>query len=123
MSRRPFGSRPRRTPISLGASYGFLRPARRHEEEQARFRERLRDEPALRREYRTSLLIQLTVVGALTLAVFGFLVQVITLVHRVRMPAVQQMGWVLPVAVGFLGLLVLRRFLRLWGDYRALRDE
>ena len=123
MSRRPLQSRRRRSPATLGVSFGFLRPPRRHEEEQERFVERLRNEPELRREYRSSLIIQLTVVGALTLAVFGFLIQAIVVVRRLHQPAVQQMGWVLPVLVGCLGLLVLRRFLRLWADYRALHDE
>lgn len=120
---RPGSSRRRRAPIGLGASYGFLRPARRHEEEQQQFLERLRSEPQLRREYRSSLIIQLTVVGALTAAVGGLLVQMIVLVRRVQLPAAQQVGWVLPVAVGFLGLLVLRRFLRLWADYRAMGND
>ena len=123
MTRRPFRSRQRRSPIALGASYGFLRPPRRHEEDQQEFLERLRNEPALRREYRTSLLIQLTVVGGLVLAVFGFLVQMIVLLRRVHLGAMQQMSWILPVAVGCLGLLVLRRFLRLWADFRAMDGD
>ncbi len=118
--RRAFGSRRRRAPLGFGASYGFLRPPRRQEEDQELFRERLRTEPELRREYRTSLAVQLTVVGALLAAVVAFVVQMIVLVRRAPVALVGNMGWTLPVLIGLLALLVLRRFLRLLADYRGM---
>jgi hypothetical protein len=115
--RRGFiASRRRHTPLALGASYGFLRPPRRSEEDEERFRERLRNEPQLRREYRSSILVQLTVVGALFLACLALIVQALVMVRRFQ----GSLGWMLPVGVGFLALLVLRRFLRLVSEYRRV---
>ena len=121
--RRPFGSRRRRAPLAFGASYGFLRPPRRQEEDQELFLERLRNEPELRREYRTSLAVQLTVVGALFVAVVAFVVQMIVLVHRAPGALVGSMGWALPILIGCLALLVLRRFLRLLSDYKRMGSK
>lgn len=114
--RRQFGSRRRHAPLGFGATYGFLRPPRRSEEDEQRFLERLRSEPHLRREYRGSVLLQLTVVGALLLACLALAVQALVMVRRI--PA--SLGWMLPVGVGFLALLVLRRFLRLVAEYRRI---
>jgi hypothetical protein len=111
----------RRAPLGLGASYGFLRPPRRGEEDEEGFRARLRAEPELRREYRGSVLVQLTIVGALFLACLTLVVQAVVLMRRI--PAAVQFGWLLPVGVGLLALLVLRRFLRLLSEYRQSGDR
>jgi len=121
--RRSLASRRRRGPLLPGASFGFLRPPRRHEEEQERFIERLREDATLRREYRTSLAIQLTVVGALLLAVIGLVVQAIVVLQRTRFAAAGRIGWTLPLLVAFLASLVARRFLRLWSDYRRIGED
>jgi hypothetical protein len=113
------GMRPRRrhAPLAPGARYGFLQPPRRGADDEE-FQSRLRADPALRRQYRNMLLVQMTVVGALLLACATLVVQAIVMVRRVAV--VTSMGWVLPVGVGLLALLVLRRFLRLLHDYREL---
>jgi hypothetical protein len=121
MTRRTFHSRRRRAPLALGSSFGFLRPSRRHEEDQEEFLQRLREEPELRREYRASLAVQLTVVGVLMLAVFGLVIQSTVVLRKLRIPGGPNIGWLLPFLVGCLGLLVFRRFLRLWSDYRRMR--
>jgi hypothetical protein len=118
-TRRGFASSRRRAPVTFGA-YGFLRPPRRHEEEQQRFIERLREEPLLRREYRASLGVQMAVVGALLLACIGLVVQSALMVRSMRSPAVASMGWLIPCTVGLLTLLVFRRFMRLVSDFRHL---
>lgn len=115
-----FGSRRRRPLAGLGASYGFLRPPRRHEEDQRLFLEHVRSEPRLRREYRTSLLVQLVVVGALLVTVIGLGLQAAVLVRRLRIPGAASLGWFVPAVVAFLALAVLRRFLRLWSDWRQM---
>lgn len=103
-----------------GASYSFLRPPLLREDDD-RFRERLRTEPGFRRQVRATLLVQLTVVGALFLASLTLVVQALVLLRR--MGNASSGAWVLPVAVGFLALLVLRRFLRLVADFRSLDRE
>src|SRR5262249_51363467 len=123
MMRRGFVSKRRRAPMLLGASYGFLRPPRRHEDELENLVNRLREDAGLRREYRTSLAVQLTVVGALLVAVLGLVIETIVVVRRARVGFLGASGWMLPVVVGFLALLVARRFLRLWDDYRRLGDD
>ena len=119
---RGFASPRRRPPVSF-SPYGFLRPPRRHEEEQQRFIEQLRDQPQLRREYRVSLLVQIGVVGALCVACLALVVQSAVMVHRMQVPALASLGWFLPACVGLLALLVLRRLLRLVADYRSLSDR
>ena len=118
--RRGFSSMRRRQPIGV---WSFLRPPRRHEEEQGLFLERLRDDPKLRREHRASLAVQLGVVGALLVACSVFFVQSAVLVRRLNVPALSALGWFIPAIVGVLALMVLRRFLRLLSDYRSMRDE
>jgi hypothetical protein len=103
--------------------YGFLRPPRRHEEEQRQFLERLREEPRLRREYRASLAVQMAVVGALLLACLVLIVQSILLLRSLASPSLAALAWIVPSFVGLLALLVLRRFLRLVADYRRMSDR
>jgi len=117
---RPGAPSRRRPPIG---TLSFLRPPRRHEEEQRLFLERVRQEPRLRREYRGSLLFQMLVVGALLLALLVLLVQAAIAVRMVQSPALAPLRWFLPGVVGVLALLVLRRFLRLLSDYRSMRGE
>jgi len=119
MERRGLTSRRRRQALGLGASYGFLRPPSHRDADDEHFRERLRTEPEFRRQYRSTLLVQLTVVGALLVASVTLVVQAIVLVRRVA-AATSSAAWVLPVGVGILSLLVLRRFLRLVSDYRSI---
>ena len=120
---RPFASRRRRPSVGIGSNYGFLRPTRRHEEEQRRFLERLRIEPELRREYRTSLLIQLTMVGILVAALFGLAVQSFAFLRGVHSATTARALWGIPVVATLLGLVALRRFLALLADYRRMRGQ
>ena len=117
---RGFSSMRRRQPIGV---WSFLRPPRRHEEDQQLFLQRLRDEPNLRREHRASLAVQLVVVGALLVACVAFFVQTAVLVRRLNVPALSALGWFIPAVVGCFALMVLRRFLRLLSDYRSMRDD
>ncbi len=119
----PHFSRRRRPSVGLGASYGFLRPPIRHEEEQQRFLERLRNEPELRREYRTSLLIQIAVVGILIAAVAGLVVQSLLFLRGVHSATLSRALWVIPAVASFLAVIGLRRFMALLANYRRLRDR
>ena len=121
--RRGFGSRRPRPPLGLGASFGFLRPARRQEEETRRFLERLRDEPELRREYRTSLALQLVVVGVLLAAMLFLVVQICLLLRSIPPGQFGGLRWGLPALAGLLAAAIARRFLRLLANYRDMRDR
>ena len=118
--RHRFVSRRSRPLAGLGASYGFLRPTRRHEEEERRFLDRLREEPRLRREYRTSLAVQMVVVGILLAAVTGLTVQSLVLLRALRASVIGPIAWAIPTLTGLLTLVVLRRFLRLLADFRRM---
>lgn len=118
--RRRFVSRRSRPLAGFGSTYGFLRPTSRHQEEERRFLERLREEPRLRREYRTSLALQLAVVGILLLAMLGLGVQSIVLLQKLKTSAVGPIAWAIPSLAGLLALVILRRFLRLLSDYRRM---
>lgn len=120
--RRGLAAVRRRPPVAFGP-YGFLRPPRRHEEEQRRFLERIREEPKLRREYRASLAVQMGVVGALLLACIVLVVQSALLLRSLRAPSLAPFAWIVPAFVALLALLVLRRFLRLLADYRRMSDR
>jgi O-antigen/teichoic acid export membrane protein len=121
-SRRSFASRRRHTPLRFGATYGFLRPARRSEEETQRFLARLRAEPELQREVRASLVLQLVVVGILLAAMIGFVVQAALLLRRFPNTANSPLRWLLPAVAVLLAWAVARRFLRVLHDYRSLRE-
>jgi len=118
--RHRYVSRRSRPLAGLGATYGFLRPTRRHEEEERRFLERLREEPGLRREYRTSVLVQMVVVAVLAAAMIGLGVQSSVLLQRLRSSAIGSIAWAIPALAGLLALVILRRFLRLLADFRRL---
>ena len=120
---RPFASRRRRPSVGMGSNYGFLRPPRRHEEEQRRFLDRLRTEPELRREYRTSLLFQLVIVGVLVAAILGLVVQTLAFLRGMHSATAARGLWAIPAVAGLLALLALRRFLALLAAYRGLRDR
>jgi hypothetical protein len=120
---RPHPSRRRRASVGLGASYGFLRPPRRHEEEQRRFLDRLRTEPELQREYRNSLVIQLVMVGILVVALLGLIVQSLFFLRGMHAAAAVRALWVIPAVASLLWLIALRRFLALLADYRQMRDH
>src|SRR5262245_47561019 len=120
--RRGFGSRRPRTPLGLGTPYGFLRPPRRQEEEMRRFLERVRNEPELRREYRTSLIVQIIVVGVLLAAMLFFVVQSCLFLRSLAPGQFGSLRWGLPALAGLLAAAVARRFLRLLADYRGLRS-
>lgn len=117
---RRFTSRRARPLAGLGATYGFLRPTPRQVEDQQRFRERLREDPRMRREVRTSLALQLVVVGILFLALIVLGVQSISLLKSLRTSAVGPVAWAIPALAGMLALVVLRRFLRVLSEYRDL---
>ena len=120
---RPYGSRRRRPSVGMGSNYGFLRPTRRHEEEERRFQDRVRTEPELRREYRTSLLFQLAVVGVLVAAILGLVVQSFAFLRALPDASTARGLWAIPAVAALLALLALRRFLALVAAYRRLRDR
>jgi hypothetical protein len=107
----------------MGANYGFLRPTHRHEEEQQRFLKRLRTEPELRREYRTSLLIQLTIVGILVAAIVGLIVQSLVFMRGLHAASTVKALWGIPAVASLLALVATRRFLALLAAYRRMRDD
>jgi len=118
MQRRFDGMR-RRQPV---AQWGFLRPHQRQVEDEERLRQHLRDNPGLQKEYRSSLILQLGIVGALTLSC------VVLLFQSIRMLGVfstssnyAALSWALPLLIGFLGLAALRRFLKVLTEYRRSR--
>jgi hypothetical protein len=117
---RRFTSRRSRPLAGFGATYGFLRPTRRHVEEEQRFLERLNAEPRLRREYRTSIAVQAIVVGLLLASIAALLVQSFRLLHTLRASALGPVVWGIPALAGLLFLAVLRRFLRLVSDFRRM---
>jgi len=121
MSRRPRGRISRSTRRQPLPTFGFLRPLPRREEEEEQLRERLRDNPSLRREYRSGLILQLVVVGGLLLACTVLLVQSLTLIESFqRVASLSPFAWFLPVLVLALGALALRRFLRVLAEFRKL---
>ncbi len=112
-------ARPRRRAVI--PSVGFLRPLHRRTAEDAAWRARVRQEPALRREYRSGLVLQLCVVGALVLSCVVLLVQSLGLIARFqKIAALQSFAWFLPIVIAGLGLVALRRFLRVVAELRAL---
>ncbi len=111
--------RPRRR--TAFPAVGFLRPLHRRAAEDAAWRERIRQEPALRREYRSGLLLQLCVTGALVLSCVVLLVQSLSLIARFqKIATLSSFAWFLPILIAGLGLVALRRFLRLASELRAL---
>lgn len=122
MEPRRFGSRRRREPLRFGTQWGFLQPPRRPAVDEDAFRARLRSDPAMNRQYRSALLVQLTLVGILFLACLTLVVQAVVMVRRIALPGGSP-GWVIPLGVGFLALLVLRRFLRLLSEYRDFDSD
>ena len=117
--RRPGGT-PRRQPLS---TFGLLRPLQRREDE-AQWQERLQSLPALRREYRSGLLLQLAVIGALVLACAVLLVQSLSLVTSLRKIAgLSPFAWFLPALVAVLGAVALRRWLHVLAEFRRWRRE
>ncbi len=101
MQRRFEGMR-RRQPVT---QWGFLRPHKRQAEEELRMQEHLREHPALHKEYRRSLMLQLGVVGALTASCGVLVIESVRLLrHLSTANAFGTLAWVLPFFVGFLGL-------------------
>jgi hypothetical protein len=120
-ARRQF-ERPRRRPPL--PTLGFLRPLQRRADEEALWRERLREVPSLRREYRSGLLLQLLVLGALLLACLVLFVQSVGLISQVqKIATLSRFAWFLPALVAGLGLLALRRFMRVFAEYRRFRRD
>jgi hypothetical protein len=121
MSRRPRGRIGRSTRRQALPTFGFLRPLAQREEEEDRFRQRLRENPSLRREYRSGLILQLVVVGGLLLGCTVLLVQSFTLIDAFqRISSLSPFVWFLPLLVVGLGALALRRFLRVLAEFRKL---
>ena len=118
MQRRFDGMR-RRQPV---AQWGFLRPHKRQVEDEDRLREHLRENPGLQKEYRSSLMLQLGIIGALTVSCIVLLFQSIRVLNVLSTPsAYGALSWALPMLVGFLGLAALRRFLNVLVEYRRSR--
>jgi hypothetical protein len=109
--------------VGTGANYGFLRTTRRHEEEQRRFLDRLRTEPELRREYRTSLLIQVIIVGILVAAILGLIVQSLAFLRGLHAATAARALWAIPAVAALLAVIAARRFLALLANYRHMRDQ
>ena len=84
--------------------------------------EHLREHPELQKEYRSSLVLQLGVLGALSLSCLVLVFQSIRLLqHFSTTNSFGGLAWVLPFFVGFLGLSALRRFLKVLDEYRRSR--
>ncbi len=121
MSSRRRRERPlRRTPLP---TWGFLRPTLRRDDEEA-LHERLRQVPGLRREYRSGLILQLVVVGALVLSCAILLVQSFSLIGTFqKVTSLSPFAWFLPVLVAALGGMALRRFLRVVAEFRKFERD
>ena len=121
MNRRPrsrFAHTRRRQALT---TWSFLRPTAQSDDDEARFRKRLRDTPTLRREYRSSLGLQLLVIGILVLSCAYLLFQSIVLLRRLEaVPRLAGLAWLIPTLVAGLGLVSLRRFLRVLAEFRKL---
>lgn len=121
MNRRPRGRINRPTRRQALPAFGFLRPLPQREEEEERLRQRLLENPSLRREYRTGLILQLVVVGGLLLGCTVLLVQSLRLIDSFqKISSLSPFAWFLPVLVVGLGALALRRFLRALAEFRKL---
>jgi len=113
-----FGRTRRRTPL---LTWSFLRPAARAEWDHEEFLENLRTQPRLRREFRSSLVFQLCVIGALGLSCAVLCIQSLWLLRHWRGPS--EFGvvvWLFPAVIAALGLVALRRFLYVLSDFRRL---
>lgn len=118
--RRRFERMRRRQPV---AQWGFLRPHQRQAEGEKQLLDHLRAHPELQREYRSSLILQLTVLGLLTLSCAVLMLQSVRLLTSLPLPAhYAPLAWILPLIVAFLGFAALRRFLRVLAEYRRFRD-
>ena len=118
---RRFDRKRRRQPV---ATWGFLRPHHRKVDDERAQRERLRKSPLLMREYKRSLVLQLSVIGVLTLSCLVLLLQSIIMLRSLdAVPAFAGVAWVIPTIVGFLGLAALRRFLRVLSEYREFHED
>jgi hypothetical protein len=109
--------------MGLGSTYGFLRPSRRSEEEGRAFLERVRSEPELLREVRTSMALQLVIVGLLLAALVGLLVQSFLLIRGTPQALNPMLRWGLPAVILMLTWMVARRFFRVLRDYQRLRPD
>jgi len=117
--RRRFDRMRRRQPV---ATWGFLRPTQRQAEDERERREHLKSNPALQREVRSSLLIQLGILGLLTASCIVLLVESLRFLTRIQLSGSGvALAWGLPLFVGFLGFAALRRFLRVLAEYRDFR--
>lgn len=113
---RRFERMRRRQPV---AQWGFLRPHNRQLEEEDRLREHIRHHPRLQREYRSSLVLQMSVLGLLTLSCAVLLFQSLRILTSVVLPGnYAPLGWGLPLFIGLLGMTALRRFLKVLTEYR-----
>jgi hypothetical protein len=113
---RRFDQMRRRQPV---AQWGFLRPHNRQVDEEDRLRDHIREHPRLQREYRSSLVLQLVVLGLLTLSCLILLVQSFRILTSVTLPGnYASLGWALPLFIGLLGMTALRRFLKVLAELR-----
>ena len=118
--RRRFDRMRRRQPV---AQWGFLRPQQRQAESEKERLDHLRQNPELKREYGSSLLLQLGILALLTLSCIVLLVQSLHMLTSMDLPGhLAPLAWILPLFVAFLGFAVLRRFLRVLAEYRRFRQ-
>jgi hypothetical protein len=69
-------------------------------------------------------MVQLGVMGALLISCVVLLAQTFWLLRRFeRIPSLAALGWVIPILIAALGLMVMRRFLRVLSEYRRLRGD
>lgn len=117
--RRRFDRMRRRQPV---AQWGFLRPHQRQSENEKERLEHLRQHPQLRREYGSSLVLQLGVLALLTLSCVVLFLQTLRVLTSMELPGnYVPLAWILPLFVAFLGFAALRRFLRVLAEYRRFR--
>jgi hypothetical protein len=118
--RRRFHDARRQRPI---ATWRFLRPPDSPEGARA-WREHVRANPRLLREVRSSLAIQMGVLGVLALSCGVLAYQVFGLMRTWRAStSMPHMRWAIPAIVLFLGWLAVRRFLRVLAEYRSLQKD
>ncbi len=88
------------------------------------YHDRLRETPALQREYRSSLILQLTIIGILVLSCAFLLFQSIRMLGALeKIPSLAALAWAIPTLVAALGLVALRRFLRVLSEFRKLGKD
>jgi hypothetical protein len=118
--RRRFQDARRRRPIT---PWRFLRPPDSPDEARA-WRDHVHSSPHLLREVRSSLAIQMGVLGTLAVSCAVLAYQVFGLMRTWRgSAAMPHLRWMVPAIAVFLGWLAVRRFLRVLAEFRSLQKN